>query len=244
MSAFPTLERARGIRLLKAALLVELMRHPAGQMTANEVDDFWIALDNELIPERDRELAISSLVEEGFIIPPSGSLTFFEIDHYDNYSLTNSGLTEIQISSRNKKSAIYQLRTQGERWLRQEIEDVYSVILDSTLAPLPGQPSSVIDFSIHSKQQHELLKKLDELIGAIKSSNTFQRGDPATHAQVSDSLEQLGKEIKKGKTTIGRIEAIGFGTLSFVVTKFADTFIGALATDLWSAITRVVHLFL
>lgn len=237
------LERARGLRLLKAKILVELSRSTSGEMNVNDLGDLWIELDTELIPEEDRELAISALMEEGLVVPPvtetegHGRLT-------DYYALTNSGLAEVQASTRNKSSAIFKYRTLGEHWLRQELEDVYGTLMDSPLSALPGAPSQIIDLSSHSELQNQVLEKLDQLVTAINANNAFRQGDPANQIAISESLKRLGSELKKGKTAVGKIEAAGFGALSFIAMKFADTVVGTMATDLWSAITHLVHLLL
>ena len=237
------------MRLLKAAILVELLRRPTTEMTENEMVEFWISLDTELIPEQDREFALASLVEEGLIVPPVPDTGFYTEHTYyerqtDYYALTSSGLAKIQADMRKKNSIIYKRRALGEPWLRQELEYVYSVLMDSRLSALPGQPSQEVDFTSQAKLQNEVLGKLDQLINAINANNAFRQGDPTNHAAVSDSLKLLSSELSKGKTTVGKIEAAGYGALSFIALKFADTVVGAIATDVWALVTKLIHLVL
>lgn len=245
-----TLNRPAAIRLLQAAILVELSRRPTGGMYGSEIDTFFDNFGEGLIPLSDRSEVLQRLMDEGEMdVAHEGGTTSFSVrntiqpesPYHERYGITDNGFAKIHAGRRNKASSIYKYLRLGSEWLQIQMEQIYDVALDSPLDVLPIAPNTELNVGASPAFQRQLLEKLDKLIDAVNANNELRVGDRSKFDEISTALSTLQIELQHGKTQAGKIEKIGFGALSFLAKKFAETIIGILATDLWTSIIGFVQ---
>ena len=244
----PKLDRAEAIALMQGALLVELFKSIGHVMASGRVEAFFDDFGLDLIPILDRQCVVQGLLEDSLVTqrsnPWSAGVDQFDPDPemvYLPLRLVEEGLTRLRVDRRRPNSAISQYIRNGENWLQRRLEEIYAPMGESALACLPGAPDVDLDFDSDPILQLALLSKLDNLIDAVTASNAFRIGDAKNFAAVTSALNEAKSELKSGKTTIGRMEAIAFGACSFLAAKFAETIVGILATDFWSSLVAAIH---
>jgi len=230
--------------LLRCGLLIKLVRNPINELRTAQIEHFFDDFGLELIPEYDRQAVLDSLTEDGlveFSDTHTGSGTQSSVERY---GLTSLGISTVEAERKNPGSPIYRILVNGDEWLQKHVEEVYGLIMESPLEVIPAPPTAEIDFNQFVEQQKQLLAKLDQLVDALNANNAFRHGDSASHAWVMADLAELRTQIGCGHTKVSRLESAGYGALTYVAKKFADSVISTYASDIWKIIINVArHLF-
>jgi hypothetical protein len=119
--------------------------------------------------------------------------------------------------------------------------------LDDTLADYGGVPVVAVPASDrtvtldHNSTDHlEVVDTLQNLKQAIESNNEYRSSDIEDHERRLTDVESTLKLLENKRVNVNTMKAVAFGTLAYLVEKFAEHPIGELAKAAWDGLKALL----
>ncbi|MBX3488734.1 hypothetical protein [Parvibaculum sp.] len=182
------------------------------------------------ISEKQVRLAVEHLSERDLCSARTGPMG-------TKLQITRTGYLAVENDLDDPSSFSHQYSEKGNKWL-WETGGRIKTIEQHDPAEIPAS-DRLVKLDHNSNEYQEATHHLDELIEAVGAdrSNDFEDKD--------QRLAELkaGRELLNSNTASPtKIEAVLYGSLGYLATKFADEPIGALAAATWAAIKILLGL--
>ena len=93
----------------------------------------------------------------------------------------------------------------------------------------------------HNSTDHlEVVDTLQNLKQAIESNNEYRSSDIEDHERRLTDVESTLKLLENKRVNVNTMKAVAFGTLAYLVEKFAEHPIGELAKAAWDGLKALL----
>ena len=119
-----------------------------------------------------------------------------------------------------------------------DIVELDDTTTDDSGIPVIGVPASdrTVALDHNSPGYHDVIKSLEELKGAIESNNEYRSSDIEEHERRLTDIETTLKILENERVNENTLKVAAFGTLVYLIEKFVEHPIGALAQAAWDGL--------
>lgn len=137
----------------------------------------------------------------------------------------------------------------GRSWLGKALQE----ILNKDLSVVPSEVKSfppksvpaadrIVAINHNSPEFSATESAIANLLEAIRTDNEFGNSDPDIRDQTIADLKATQELLKPEKVNVSKLEAVAWGTFTFLIEKFADGPISELATVAWDSLKILLGL--
>jgi len=229
--------------LLGVMFHVSIENEPEGYLSAETIQ-IWEPHKSpkEEIEERLRTLVATRLAIShkfsGFVSPASNEVNLYRIStlgtkiylrNMDQFYLKKHGLLG------DIPEGLYET-------VDKFLDNYNQLVVALDLGEPATAPASdrVVSLDHNNPDYQDAVRHLEKLKGAIESNNEFRNSNISDHERRLTDVESTLKLLENMRVNVNTMKAVAFGTLAYLVEKFAEHPIGELAKAAWNALKSLL----